>query len=200
MKNLILFFAHFILPFVLFAGCQSEFPIKDKLDDISENLLNQDSMQVQFPDKFNKKILLIGFIYTNCPDICPMTTHNMHLVEEQLNNEGIKDFKLVALSFDPNRDKPFVLKKYAEIRSLDLNRWTFLTGDEPSVKNILKRFEVTAVPSDSSYSPTTGELRYYIIHSDKIALIDDNGFLRKVYPGSTAKVEEIVEDIKKLRD
>ncbi len=84
----------------------------------------------------------MGFIYTHCPDICPMTTHNMALTEERLNEEGIDDVLFVALSFDPERDSPEVLTKFAEIRDIKFDNWIFLTGDEITTKDALKRFDV----------------------------------------------------------
>jgi protein SCO1/2 len=39
-----------------------------------------------------------------------------------------------------------------------------------------------------------------MMHTDRISLIDKNGILRKNYKGSTINIEEIVSDIKTLRD
>ncbi|MCK7521507.1 MAG: SCO family protein [Ignavibacteriales bacterium] len=59
-----------------------------------------------------------------------MTTHNMYLTEKQLKEDGIGDVKFVALSFDPERDSPEVIKKFAEVRELDFKSWTLLTGEK----------------------------------------------------------------------
>jgi protein SCO1/2 len=92
-----------------------------------------------------------------------------------------------------------VLKKFAEIRELDLNNWTLLTGDINTIADLLRRFEVRAIPTDSTYSED-GELSYSIMHTDRISLIDKNGILKKHYPGSKLNVDEIFNDIKILEE
>ena len=47
---------------------------------------------------------MVGFIYANCPDICPMTTHNMSLTEQRLKGEQVNDVKFVSITFDPEKE------------------------------------------------------------------------------------------------
>lgn len=58
-------------------------------------------------------------------------------------------------------------------------------------------FKVKAFPDDTTYNEN-GESEYFMIHTDRISLVDENGNLRKNYKGSTAKPEELVSDIRKL--
>ncbi len=141
----------------------------------------------------------MGFIYTHCPDICPMTTHNMYLTEKQLKEDGIDNVKFVAISFDPDRDTPEVLTKFAEIRDLDFNSWTLLTGEKNTVNELMKRFDVKAIKTDETIDDE-GNPEYSMMHTDRISLIDKNGRLRKNYKGSTLNIEELVNDIKTLED
>ncbi len=187
-----------LLLFSLFLiGCESKFPLKQ---DISENhyqLLNQDSSKVSFPDIAKNKIMVIGFIYTHCPDICPMTTHNMQTVQDQLKKDKIKNVEFVSLSFDPKRDKPSILKKYADIRGINFDNWAFLTGDSTKINKILKEFNVNVFPGDSTVS-ADGTVNYYLVHTDRISLVDQDGNLRKNYPGSQVNIDELIQDIKYL--
>ena len=141
----------------------------------------------------------MGFIYTHCPDICPMTTHNMYLTEKKLNESGIEDVKFIALSFDPDRDSPNVLKEFAEIRDLDFNSWTLLTGEKSTVNELLKRFDVKAIKTDENIDEE-GNPEYSMMHTDRISLVDQTGKLRKNYKGSTLNIEEIINDIKILEE
>lgn len=182
---------------LLLIGCGSKFPLKQ---DISENhykLLNQDSAQVTFPDFAKNKIMVIGFIYTHCPDICPITTHNMHTVQDQLKKDKVKNVEFVSLSFDPKRDKPSILKKYAEIRGINFGNWAFLTGDSTHINKILKEFNVHVYPGDSTVS-ADGTVNYYLVHTDRISLVDQDGRLRKNYPGSQVNIDHLIKDIKHL--
>lgn len=190
-------FSFLIFLSVLLTGCQNNFPLKQNISGNHYKLLNQDSSEVNFPDIAKNKIMVIGFIYTHCPDICPMTTHNMHIVQEKLQKEKINNVNFISLSFDPERDKPSILKKYAEIRGINLGNWSFLTGDQKNIKKILKEFNVNVLPGDSTVSDN-GTVNYYLIHTDRISLVDQDGRLRKNYPGSQVNIDELIKDIKNL--
>ncbi|WP_337872363.1 SCO family protein [Ignavibacterium sp.] len=181
----------------LFTGCYEHFPLKQDVSRTQNKFLNQDSIEVKFPDLVKDKITLMAMVYTHCPDICPMTTHNMQLVESKLSEKELDNVRFVVISFDPNRDTPAVLKKFAEIRDIVFDRWSFLSGDERNTKEVMLKFDVKAVPADSSYD-AEGNLSYYIVHTDRISLIDQDGVLRKNYVGSIAEINEILEDLKYL--
>ncbi|GMU97898.1 MAG: hypothetical protein AMXMBFR51_06360 [Ignavibacteriota bacterium] len=152
-----------------------------------------------FPDVIKGQITVMGFIFTHCPDICPMTTHNMFLTEKKLKEDGIDDVKFVALSFDPERDTPEVLKKFAEARELDFSSWTLLTGERSTINELLKRFDVKAIKTDEAID-SSGNYEYSMMHTDRISLIDENSSLKKNYVGSKLNVEELIRDIKLLKD
>jgi protein SCO1/2 len=187
----------FLLSINLFTGCYEHFPLDQDLTRTQNTFLNQDSVKVQFPKIIKDKITVLAMVYTHCPDICPMTTHNMHLVEQKLSDDLKDKVKFVVISFDPNRDSPSVLKKFAEIRDFSFNKWTLLSGDEQNTKEVMLKFGIKAIPADSSYD-TDGELSYNVIHTDRISLIDQDGRLRSNYKGSTADLDMILEDIKYL--
>jgi len=196
-KLLLLFFISISILF--YTSCKEKLPLNKDLTKKSYSLLNQDSVEVKFPEIIIGNITVIGFIFTNCPDICPMTTHNMYLTEKKLREQKIGNIKFVALSFDPERDKPSVLKKFAEFRGIDFNNWIMLTGEKIIITDLLRRFDVRAIPADTTYSDD-GEVSYSIMHTDRIALIDNKGFLKKNYTGSKLNIDELFNDIKNLRE
>lgn len=197
MKKLFLFILTISLLFSI--SCKDNLPLDKDLTKKSYTLINQDSIEVIFPENIIGHITVMGFIYTHCPDICPMTTHNMYLTEKKLKESGIENLKFLALSFDPDRDTPEVLTKFAEIRDLDFNSWTLLTGKKNTVNELMKRFDVKAIKTDEMIDDE-GNPEYSMMHTDRISLIDKNGRLRKNYKGSTLNIEEIVNDIKTLED
>ncbi len=187
-----------LLLFLLVSGCIQNLPLDEKIDNYE--LINQDSTAVVFPADFKSKILVVGFIFTNCPDICPLTTNNMHLIQEELKKENInKDVQFLSISFDPEIDKPSVLKKFAEVRNLDLNNWQLCTGTQKTINKLLDEFNVLAVQADTIYLPNN-KVQYYYVHTDRISLLDQKGNLRKNYPGSKINIKEIVADIKELEN
>jgi protein SCO1 len=184
---------------LLSTSCKDNLPLDKDLAKKSYDLINQKGDEVIFPENIIGHITVMGFIYTHCPDICPMTTHNMYLTQKKLNDAGIENVKFVALSFDPERDTPDVLTKFAEIRELDFNSWTLLTGSKPVINDLMKRFDVKAIKTDETVDDE-GNPEYSMMHTDRISLIDKNGRLRKNYKGSTLNIEELVNDIKTLED
>ena len=198
MKNI---FRILLITFLIsfFNSCYDELPLNKDLTKRSYTFLNQDSVVINFPEIVKDKIAVIGFIYTHCPDICPMTTHNMVLTEERLIEEGIDDVLFVALSFDPERDSPEVLRKFAEIRDIKFDNWIFLTGDKITTEDLLRRFDVKAIPTDSTFFKDE-TISYSIMHTDRISLINNKGILKQNYKGSTINIEELINDIKYLRE
>ena len=182
----------------LFSGCEEKFPLNKNLTSKSYSFFNQDSIKTEFADVIKGKVAVVGFIYTHCPDICPMTTHNMYLTQQRLKNEAINDVNFVGVTFDPHRDYPSVLKKFGEIRDINFSNWTFLWGNDNNTKKILERFDVRAISTDSLL--IDGELSYSVMHTDRISLISKDGRLKKNYKGSTVNLEELYNDIINLRD
>lgn len=182
---------------VILIACGGNLPKLINLSDYKFHLVNQDGKEVIFPDNIKGHLTVAGYIFTNCPDICPLTTNNMRLLKDKLSKEGMSEIKFISISFDPSNDTPEVLKKYAEIRNLDTHNWEFLTGSQNEIDSLMKTVEVFAVRGDST-TLANGKKIYYYIHTDRIQLIDRNGIVRKNYSGSKLNLEEIYADIKKL--
>jgi len=184
---------------VSFISCKENLPLDKDLTKKSYQLINQDSLNITFPDVIKGHITVLGFIYTHCPDICPMTTHNMYLTGKRLKEQGIDDVKFVGISFDPDRDSPEVLTKFAEVREISFRNWMLLTGKKEIIEDLLRRFDVKAIKTDLTVDEE-GNPEYSMMHTDRISLVDENGILRKNYKGSTLNLDEIIEDIKTLKD
>lgn len=184
------FFSAFLL-----ISCSSPEVIRD-LSGSSFSLVDQDGLDVTFPDDFKGKITVVGFIYTNCPDVCPVITANMSNINKQLENRG--DVQFVGVTFDPKRDTPQVLKTYIQQFKLDEQQFTFLTGDSTSVDSLLNTMDIMA---KISYTETTDEGKelYFMNHTNRISLLDRQGRIRAEYSGSYSKPEHVIEDINKLR-
>jgi len=77
-------------------------------------LIDQNGSPVSLSN-FKGKVIILTFIYTNCPDICPVITANLVKVYQKLVSEGFKDqIATVFVTVDPDRDNVTIMKKYAE--------------------------------------------------------------------------------------
>ena len=87
MNNFLILITFILLPAVtLFVSCEEKLPLNINLANRSYTFYNQDSVKVNFPEVTVGNVTVVGFIYANCPDICPMTTHNMNLTEQRLKS------------------------------------------------------------------------------------------------------------------
>ncbi|MEP1305697.1 MAG: SCO family protein, partial [Balneola sp.] len=81
--------AYFILTILIFStliSCNSGPEVIDDLSKKSFEVVNQNGEEITFPDDYTGKYVIMGFIYTNCPDICPLVTQNMIKVQKELGN------------------------------------------------------------------------------------------------------------------
>ena len=91
---------------------------------------------VFFDDIIKDKIVVINFIYTRCPDTCPLETAQLVKVQEIMGDRVNKDIFFYSISIDPKNDTPSVLKEYKEMFGA---RWTFLTGKESDIIKLRKK-------------------------------------------------------------
>lgn len=128
-------------------------------------LYDQDGRVVQASRFLGKKIIL-NFIFTRCPDpkMCPASTAKMMAMQAEAKKEGIKNLEFISISLDPKYDTPGILRQYADVRGIDTSNFSFLTGPEIAVKNLMAQLGVIAIEKDG-----------LITHSLATLLIDENG-------------------------
>jgi cytochrome oxidase Cu insertion factor (SCO1/SenC/PrrC family)/cytochrome c2 len=102
-------------------------------------VVTQDGKTLRFYDDVIKgKMVIISFIYTNCPDICPLTTARLTQVEDALGDMVGRDIFFVSMTVDPVRDTPQQLKQFADGFHVGPG-WLFLTGKPEDIKAINAR-------------------------------------------------------------
>ncbi|WP_281558642.1 copper chaperone PCu(A)C [Thalassomonas sp. RHCl1] len=89
-----------------------------------------------FDDLIKDKTVVINFIYTACPDTCPLETAQLIRVQNILGNRLGKDVFFYSISIDPKTDTPEVLDAY---RSRFGAKWTFLTGNENDISRLRRK-------------------------------------------------------------
>lgn len=183
-----------LIPFFMISCGNSPDVIKD-LSGTSFQLIDQDSSKITFPADLEGKYVVMGFIYTNCPDICSLITQNLIRIKEDLNDP--EDVLFVAATFDPQRDTPSVLKQYAG--SFKADDMIFLTGDSTEVFALM---DSVGVRSRVSFTKEReeGEDLYFLNHSDKILVLDKESRVIIEYGGSQKMIPSlIVEDLNAIR-
>ena len=89
-----------------------------------------------FDDLIKDKIVAINFIYTHCPDTCPLETAQLVRVQNIMGDRVGKDVFFYSISIDPKNDTPEVLSEY---RKRFKANWTFLTGKNEDIVKLRKK-------------------------------------------------------------
>ena len=135
------------------------------------------------------KVWLLNFIYTNCPDTCPIQSAQVRQIQDDFQNE--KDLRLVSITVDPTRDTPLVLSQYAKRFTADPARWFFLTGEKEKIHNFAQTgFRLGAVELPHEKMPDSGATH---THSPRFVLVDRDAQIRGYY------VSTEYEAMKRLR-
>jgi cytochrome oxidase Cu insertion factor (SCO1/SenC/PrrC family) len=119
-------------------------------------LIDQRDRAVRRADLIGK-VWIASFIFTDCPDECPLMTAEFARLQSDLAH--LTDLLLVSISVDPERDSPAVLAQYAERFHADPGRWLFLTGDKGAIYRLVREgFRLgLADPSEFSHvAPAPG--------------------------------------------
>jgi protein SCO1/2 len=136
------------------------------------------------------KPVALTFLYTNCPDVCPVIAANLHQTYRQLGDQGSK-VALVAVSVDPEHDTLDQVRTFSDQRSLT-DEWYFLIGQRPQLEQVWKSYGIVSQAVDSAGRPISpsaqSELRGLpaqpadVEHSAPVFLIDKTGALREMLP------------------
>jgi protein SCO1/2 len=152
-------------------------------------LISQDGKPVGLAD-LRGKVVALTFIYTQCPDICPMLTQKMVQVQDELGAEFGAKVAFVSISLDPEHDTPEVLKDYAQFWGAKPDGWSFLTGSPEAVRDVTRRYGVFfAKKEDGS-----------VDHTQLTTLVDANGEMRVQYLGARFDPEGFRHDLMSLVD
>ncbi|MBI5770686.1 MAG: SCO family protein [Verrucomicrobia bacterium] len=138
--------------------------------------------------RFRGKQIMLNFIFTRCPvaTMCPASTAKMMLTQKGARDAGVPNIEFVSITLDPAYDTPAVLKEYAQTRGIDTQNFSFLTGPDNAIKDLLAQFGVIA--------ELEGEL---IKHTLATLLIAENGQISHRADGSAWEPKDFVAKMKK---
>ncbi len=150
-------------------------------------------------DLTGDKLVVMGFIYTHCPDIngCPLASFVMkNLQLALLESEDLKDqVRLISLSFDPIQDTPAAMRDYSMHFRRQGFDWRFLTTEsEVELQPILKGFgqyRKMFYNEEGSYSGT-------MAHVLRVYLIDQDRRIRNIYSAGFLHVDTVMNDLRTL--
>jgi len=187
-KKLILLSALIVLVITISGICY--FLLRDQSAQIPNDLSFQTIEEENYDFwEGNKKLKLIEFIYTHCPDVCPTTTQKMVLLKNDLIQSGVYGSKveLITVTIDPYRDTKEVMTDYAKaFDAYNDENWHFLIGDSTTTKTLANTFQFLY------NDPGNG----FFTHTTFTYLVDENNhFVSKFPMGEDFNKDKVFETI-----
>lgn len=151
------------------------------------SLTDQDGQPLSSAD-LRGKTLLIDFVFTQCPGPCPILTSSHVTVQDRLA-EVVRDrVHFVSISLDPRNDTPAAMKAYGGARGVDFATWSFLTGPEDDVSQVVQAYGI------GTTRDADGQLEHMIV----TFLVDGDGRIIKRYTGLEHDPSDIAGDLERL--
>jgi protein SCO1/2 len=132
------------------------------------------------------RYVLVTFISTHCPDVCPLITQNLNAALRAIGPARRKQVRVLAVSVDPAGDTPKAVKAYIREKRL-FPQFRYLIGTRPELRRVWKAWHVLAVASKPDL----------VDHVAYTALIDRNGNERVLYD-SSVHATQVVHDLRVL--
>ena len=149
------------------------------------------------------QITLLGFIYTTCidPEGCPLAYRVFDALKEAIATTPSLHGKVrfVTLSFDPARDSPDMMRRYAGSRAVEQDgglRWYFLTTR--SARELMPLVEGFGQDVRITFDRSGARPRRELSHVLKVFLIDRVGDVREIYTSTFLYPQLVLNDIETL--
>ena len=173
------------------------------------------------------KVVVLAFLYTHCPDVCPITAEALRRAQTLLGDDA-REAEFVAITVDPQRDSVERANQYSQEMDM-LNRWRFLVGSQEQLAPIWKSYWLDPIrdlpthgedphAGGNDAEAATGKLEtlnalvespapsaveasvegYLVSHTAPVFLIDRQGNRRVLFTNLSLDPQPLVHDIRLL--
>jgi protein SCO1/2 len=136
--------------------------------------------------QFKGKPVVLTFLYTHCPDVCPLTAEKIHTTMQSLGS-GAQNVAVVAVSMDPKGDTAATTQNFAIVHKLG-DYFYYLIGTHSELAPVWASYSVDAQAATSSG---------VVNHSSAIYVIDKQGNERALLDNNFAP-GQLASDLKTL--
>jgi protein SCO1 len=151
------------------------------------SLHDERNRQVRLSD-FRGKAVALTFLYTHCPDACPLTAQKLHQTRGQLGDLA-PHVAFLAVSVDPAGDTPEAIQTFLSTHRVE-GELSYLTGSYADLRRVWGYFLVSSDAKDPSATSKTASgagspaSPALVGHSSIVHVIDPGGNLRVFLPGN----------------
>jgi protein SCO1/2 len=133
------------------------------------SLVDQNGRPVSLSD-LQGQVVVLTFLYTHCPDECPLTAENLHATSEQLG-DLMNQVTFVAISVDPKNDTPEAIQAFIHEHRLD-GQLRYLSGTREQLAPVWTAYYISVQPEANT---STGAS---VLHGTRVVVIDKTGHER----------------------
>lgn len=131
------------------------------------------------------RYVLVTFLYTHCPDVCPLIAENLNAALRRLGADRSR-VRVLAVSVDPKGDTAAAVRAY-ERRMHLLPQFRYLLGTPAALHTVWNAWHVATL------HPSPG----VVDHVTYTALVDPKGSERVLY-GSSVRAAQVLHDLRVL--
>jgi protein SCO1/2 len=149
-------------------------------------MLDEDGVPRNLSD-FRGSAVAFTFIFTRCPlpDFCPRMSQHFARSRQQLQSlpGASTNWMFLSLSFDPEHDRPEVLRRYgSRWRGDSPDRWVFASIAGPVLASLAPALDLKVQPEDGTF-----------MHNLRTVVIDTNGRIHRQFDGNDWTPEELTD-------
>jgi protein SCO1/2 len=133
------------------------------------------------------KVVVLAFLYTHCPDVCPLTAELFRQTRAALGATERDRTLFAAISVDPRQDTPAAVQAFARDHGLT-SGFVYLIGGPAQLQPVWSAWGIRVDPDAAP--PTVG-------HSDAIYLLDVKGNVRALVHSDIAP-QDLASDVRLL--
>jgi protein SCO1/2 len=134
--------------------------------------------------QYRGKAVLVTFIYTHCPDICPLIVSHLKTAQAELGAKA-DDLQIVAVSTDPRGDNPRTVANFLAEHGMT-GQMQYLIGSRAELGKVWTDWNIVAKPAKGG--------RDLVEHSALVYGIAADGKITTLYPANFDP-SQIVHDV-----
>jgi protein SCO1/2 len=134
---------------------------------------------------FKGKAVLVTFLYTNCPDVCPLITANLRVAQNLMGAATAAKAEIIAVSVDPKGDTPKAVATFLARHQMT-GRMKYLVGSAHELAAVWKTWGVG--------SERDAQQPQFVNHSGLIYGITGSGKRLTLY-AANFKPSDIAHDV-----
>lgn len=136
-------------------------------------------------EQYRGKAVLVTFLYTNCPDVCPIIASNLRVAQNLMGSAEASKVQVIAVSVDPRGDTSKAVASFLARHEMT-GRMQYLIGSAHQLARVWKAWYVG--------SERDAQQPQLVNHSGLIYGVSASGKITTLYPANFLP-KEIAHDV-----